>query len=88
VQVFTRNPFGDHHGNIRKVLPQACDGADGETDEPGHRAVKDLVTHGDYPATLLHLFGLDPAKRSFTLNALPHSLVDGRPARVVHEILA
>jgi hypothetical protein len=60
----------------------------GETDELGHRAVKDVVTHSDYHATLLHLFGLDPAKLSFKLNALPHSLVDGQPARVVQEILA
>jgi len=60
----------------------------GETDELGHRAVKDVVTHSDYHATLLHLFGLDPAKLTFKLNALPHSLVDGQPARVVKEILA
>ena len=32
----------------------------GETDELGHKAVKDVVTHNDYHATLLHLFGLDP----------------------------
>jgi hypothetical protein len=154
VQVFTRNQYWDHHGNIRKYLPQACKFVDqpaaalvtdlkrrglldstvvhwggemgrlptiqkpvrggevgrdhntygfsmwlagggfkggiayGETDELGHRAVKDVVTHSDYHATLLHLFGLDPAKLSFKLNALPHSLVDGQPARVVQEILA
>jgi hypothetical protein len=60
----------------------------GETDELGHRAVKDVVTHNDYHATLLHLFGLDPAKLSFKVNGLPHSLVDGQPARVVRELLA
>ena len=32
--------------------------------------------------------GLDPAKLSFKVNGLPHSLVDGQPARVVREILA
>jgi hypothetical protein len=154
VQVYTRNQYWDHHGNIRKLLPAACRTIDqpaaalvtdlkrrglldstvvhwggemgrlpviqkpvrggevgrdhntygfsmwvagggfkggiayGETDELGHRAVKDPVTHSDYHATLLHLFGLDPAKLSFKLNALPHSLVDGQPARVVNEILA
>jgi hypothetical protein len=60
----------------------------GETDELGHRAVKDPVTHNDYHATLLHLFGLDPTKLTFKLNALPHSLIDGQTARVVTEILA
>ena len=31
----------------------------GETDEFGHKAVTDTVTHHDYHATLLHLFGLE-----------------------------
>ena len=31
----------------------------GATDEFGHHAVEDVVTHSDYHATLLHLFGLD-----------------------------
>jgi len=154
VQVYTRNQFWDHHGNIRKLLPAACRTIDqpaaglvidlerrglldstvvhwggemgrlpviqkpvrggevgrdhntygfsmwlagggfkggiayGETDELGHRAAKDPVTHSDYHATLLHLFGLDPSRLTFKLNALPHSLVDGQPARVVKEILA
>jgi hypothetical protein len=154
VQVFTRNQYWDHHGNIRKSLPASCKFIDqpaaalvkdlkarglldstvvhwggemgrlpviqkpvrggevgrdhntygfsmwvagggfaggrvhGETDELGHRAVKDVVSHNDYHATLLHLFGLDPTKLSFKVNGLPHSLVDGQPARVVREILA
>jgi hypothetical protein len=154
VQVFTRNQFWDHHGNIRKALPAACRMVDrpaaalvtdlkarglldstvvhwggemgrlpviqkpvgggqvgrdhntygfsmwlagggfkggivhGETDELGHRAVKDVVSHSDYHATLLHLFGLDPARLSFKVNAQPHSLVDGQPARIVRELLA
>ena len=33
----------------------------GATDELGHKAVEDVVTHSDYHATLLHLFGLDHA---------------------------
>ena len=153
VQVFTRNQFWYHHGNIRKALPASCRFVDkpaaglvtdlkrrglldstivhwggemgrlpviqkpvkggevgrdhntygfsmwlagggfkggvayGETDELGHRAAKDVVTHSDYHATLLHLFGLDPAKLTFKLNGQPHSLVDAQPARVVRELL-
>ncbi len=40
----------------------------GETDEFGHRAVKDIVTANDFQATLLHQFGLDHAKLSFLHN--------------------
>ncbi len=32
----------------------------GETDEVGHRAIKDVVNHFDYHATLAHLFSIDP----------------------------
>jgi hypothetical protein len=154
VQVYTRNQYWDHHGNLRKALPAACRSVDrpaaglvadlkargliestlvhwggemgrlpviqkpvrggevgrdhntygfsmwlagggvkggvvhGGTDELGHRAVKDVVSHSDYHATLLHLFGLEPERLSFKVNAQPHSLVDGQPARVVREILA
>ncbi len=37
----------------------------GETDELGFRAIQDHVTHFDYHATLLHLFGLDHRKLIF-----------------------
>jgi uncharacterized protein (DUF1501 family) len=60
----------------------------GQTDELGHKAVKDVVTHHDYHATLLHLFGLDPAQVSFTRPTGVGSLADGEPARVVWEILS
>jgi hypothetical protein len=60
----------------------------GETDEWGHRAVKDVVTHSDYHATLLHLFGLDHNQLTFVKNLRPQSLVDGQEARVVTELLA
>jgi hypothetical protein len=59
----------------------------GETDDFGHRAVKDVVTHTDYHATLLHLFGLDPARLVYSRNGQEQSLVDNQPCRVVHEIL-
>ncbi len=60
----------------------------GETDEWGHHAVKDIVTHHDYHATLLHLFGLDHNKLVYRRAGRELSLTDGKPARVVREILA
>ena len=60
----------------------------GETDEFGNKAVKDIVTHHDYHATLLHLFGLDHEKLTFTRNNMEVSLTDGQGGRVVKEILA
>ena len=59
----------------------------GETDEFGHKAVKDIVNHFDYHATLLHLFGLDHAKLTYKRNGVEMSLTDGQPGRVVKEIL-
>jgi hypothetical protein len=153
VQVFTRNQFWDHHGNIRSSLPAACRMTDqpsaalvrdlkrrglldttlvhwggemgrlpviqndtgpkkvgrdhntygfsmwlagggirggcthGATDDFGHHAVQDVVTHSDYHATLLHLFGLDPTRLFFLRNNQEKSLLDGQEARVVNEIL-
>ncbi len=61
----------------------------GATDEFGHHAVEGKVTHHDYHATLMHLFGLDPKKLTFIRNAAPQSLIESSvSARVVHEILA
>jgi len=59
----------------------------GETDEFGHKAVKDIVNHYDYHATLLHLFGLDPKKLTYSRNGVEQTLLDGQPGRVVGEIL-
>ena len=59
----------------------------GETDEFGHHAVKDIVHHYDYHATLLHLFGLDHKHVVFKRNGTEMSLVDGQNARLVSEIL-
>jgi hypothetical protein len=59
----------------------------GETDEFGHKAVKDVVNHYDYHATLLHLFGLDHQKVAFKRNGQDMTLTDGQPGRVVTEIL-
>jgi hypothetical protein len=59
----------------------------GATDELGHRAVKDVVNHFDYHATLMYLFGMDPAQVSFTRPGNIGSLMDGQPGAVVSEIL-
>ncbi len=59
----------------------------GETDELGHKAVKDVVNHHDYHATLLHLFGLSAQQVSFMRPTGPGSLLDGQPANVVWNLL-
>ena len=60
----------------------------GETDEFGHRAVKDIVNHYDYHATLLHLFGLDHEKLIYKRNGQDMSLTDKQDARLVTELLS
>jgi hypothetical protein len=60
----------------------------GETDEVGHKAAVDVVTPNDFQATLLHLLGLDHSKLVYHHGGKAQSLTDGRPARVVKEILA
>ncbi|MBS0209574.1 MAG: DUF1501 domain-containing protein [Planctomycetes bacterium] len=59
----------------------------GATDEVGHKAVENPVSHSDYHATLLHLFGLDGEKLFFQRPNGKGSLIDGQKARIVHEIL-
>jgi hypothetical protein len=59
----------------------------GATDEFGHHAVQDVVTHHDLHATVLELFGLDPKRLVFRRNGQEQSLLDGKPGRVVQEIL-
>jgi hypothetical protein len=60
----------------------------GATDDFGHHAVTDVVTHHDFHATLLHLFGLDATKLVYRRNGQEMSLLDGKPGRIVKEILA
>ncbi len=60
----------------------------GETDEWSHHAVKDIVHHYDWHATLLHNFGLDYQKLVYKRNGTNASLVDGQEARIVKELLA
>ena len=59
----------------------------GETDELGFEAIRDPVTHFDYHATLLHLFGLDHHSLVFERSTRQESLTDGQPAKVVNGIL-
>jgi hypothetical protein len=59
----------------------------GETDELGHQAVKDVVNHYDYHATLMHLFGLAPEQLSIQRPTGPASLLDGQPGKIVSAIL-
>ncbi|HTU19653.1 MAG TPA: DUF1501 domain-containing protein [Gemmataceae bacterium] len=59
----------------------------GATDEFGHHAVRDVVTHHDFHATLLHLFGLDENRLVYTRNGQEQSLLAGAKHRVVKEIL-
>jgi hypothetical protein len=60
----------------------------GSTDEVGHKAAVNVVTPNDYQATVLHLLGIDHAKLTYQHNGRAQRLTDGRPARVVKEILA
>lgn len=59
-----------------------------ETDEWGPHAIKDIVHHYDWHATLLHLFGLDHTKLIFKRIGTDATLIDGQPAPIVSEMLA
>jgi hypothetical protein len=59
----------------------------GQTDEFGHKAVENVVTPNDYQATVLHQFGIDHQKLAYQFGGREQSLVDGRSARVVREVL-
>lgn len=60
----------------------------GETDELGHKAVTDVVSHYDYHATLAHLLGLDLDRFSFARPTKTEKLVEAAEARIVKELLA
>ena len=59
----------------------------GATDEFGHHAIRDVVTHHDFHATLLHLFGLDAKRLAYSRNGQEMSLLNGAAGRVVKDIL-
>jgi hypothetical protein len=58
----------------------------GATDDFGHKAVVDPVSHHDYHATLLHLFGLEPTSLVYRQGQQERSLLNGE-GRVVNEVL-
>ncbi|MFO0889083.1 MAG: DUF1501 domain-containing protein [Isosphaeraceae bacterium] len=60
----------------------------GATDEVGHRAAENVVTPNDFQATILQQFGLDHTRLIYHANGREQRLTDGRPARVVKELLA
>jgi uncharacterized protein (DUF1501 family) len=60
----------------------------GATDEFGHKAAVDPVSHHDYHASLLHLFGLDPSALTFRQGPQERALLATDEGRVVKEILA
>jgi hypothetical protein len=60
----------------------------GETDEVGHKAAVNVVNPNDFQATVLHLLGLDHEKLVYHHGGKAQRLTDGRPARVVTDILA
>ncbi len=59
----------------------------GATDELGHQAVRDVVTHHDYHATLLHLFGLNAEQVSIQRPTGLAGLMDGQKPRVAWDLL-
>mgnify|MGYP002879434264 CR=1 FL=1 len=59
----------------------------GETDELGHRAVTDVVTHYDFHATMFHLFGLNVDDVTYDRPSGSTSLTDGQPGKIVKGVL-
>ena len=59
----------------------------GKTDEFGHRAVENVVTPNDFLATIMRLFGLDYKQLLYHHNGQEQMITNGRPAKVVSEIL-
>ena len=60
----------------------------GTTDDFGHKAQDNPVSHHDYHATICHLFGLDPKHLNYLRNNQPQFLVGDQEYRVVKEILS
>lgn len=59
----------------------------GATDEFGHYAVQDKVSHHDLNTTLLHLLGLNARKLTYKRNNQELTILDGHESRVVKELL-
>jgi len=88
----TQKPIGRDHNPYGFSMWLAGGGVKaghvhGQTDELGFRAIADPVTHFDYHATLLHLFGLDHRELLFERSTRQERLTDGQPAKIVNGIL-
>jgi hypothetical protein len=88
----TQKPIGRDHNPYGFSMWLAGGGVKaghvhGQTDELGFRAIHDHVTHFDYHATLLHLFGLDHRELIFERTTRQERLTDGQSAKVVNGIL-
>lgn len=59
----------------------------GETDEFSHYAVKDIVHHYDWLATILHQFGIDHRKLAFRSGPRDIRLVEEDHAQVIRKLL-
>lgn len=59
----------------------------GSTDDFGHHAVTDIVTHHDFHATLMHLFGLHANKLTYSRTGPELTILNGQSGRVVKELL-
>ena len=60
----------------------------GETDDWGHHAVKNVVHHYDYHATLLRLFGFEHDKLIYQRNGQEISLTHKQNAQIISSLLA
>ena len=59
----------------------------GATDEFGHHAVENKVSHHDFHATLMHLFGLEAKKLTYSRTGPELTILDGQAGKVVKELL-
>jgi len=59
----------------------------GQTDEFGHKAVENIVTPNDYQATVLHQLGIDHKKLVYHHAGREQTLLDGRSASVLHQLI-
>jgi len=59
----------------------------GATDEFGHHAVENVVSHHDFHATLMHLFGLDAKKLTYSRTGPELTILDGQSGNVVKDLL-
>ncbi len=59
----------------------------GATDEFGHHAVENKVSHHDFHATLMNLFGLEAKKLTYSRTGPELTILDGQEGKVVKELL-